>query len=132
MQKHPYLCFFVYCMLVGPLWHCQSTADYEKGSVEHIQAVTGKVDDAVLKTANQHQGDWLMYGRNYQEDRYSELDQINKETVKNLGLVWALEVGTKRGIEATPLVVDGIMFATGPWSIVYAIDVREGQNDLGI
>jgi len=110
------------------LWQCQSEPQYEKGSVEHIKAVTQKIDDQLLAEQENQHGDWLTYGRNYKEDRYSELTQINKETVKDLGLAWAIEMGTKRGIQGTPLVVDGIMFATGPWSVLWAFDVRKGEK----
>lgn len=108
------------------LWQCQSTP--EKGSVEHIKAVTMAVDDARLEAQETEHGDWLTYGRNYKEDRYSKLDIINKQTVNKLGLAWTLDVGTKRGIQGTPVVVDGIMFATGPWSVLWAIDVRKGEK----
>jgi quinohemoprotein ethanol dehydrogenase len=98
-----------------------------KGSVEHIQQVTTAINDHALANANATPGDWLSYGRNYQEDRYSPLTQINKENLNQLGLAWTLELGTKRGIQATPLVVDGIMFFSGPWSLVYAVDSRHGK-----
>lgn len=119
--------FHLFCLISLLLWQCQSEPSYQKGSPEHIQAITAKIDDATLINQETQHGDWLTYGRNYKEDRYSELDQINKETVKDLGLAWALEMGTKRGIQGTPIVVDGIMFATGPWSVLWAIDARKGE-----
>ncbi len=126
MKKRTVKLLFSLCCLTIGLWQCQQAPQYEKGSPEHIRNVTDKIDDAALANADANQENWLTYGGNYQEEHYSELNQINKETVKNLGLAWALEVGTKRGIEAMPLVVDGIMYATGPWSVVYAIDARKG------
>jgi len=48
------------------------------GTAEHIAATTGAIDDATLAKAD-IDGNWLTYGGNYQEDRYSTLDQINKE-----------------------------------------------------
>lgn len=99
----------------------------EPGSTEHIKTVTTAVDDKALLDADKNPGNWLSYGRNYSEDRFSPLDQINKENVNGLGLAWSLDLGFKRGFEATPVVVDGIMFATGTWSKVYAIDVRTGK-----
>jgi len=71
--------------------------------------------------------EWLLHGRSYYEDRYSPLHQIDKNNVNGLGLVWSLNLGTQRGIEATPLVADGVMFLSGPWSMVYAINVRSGK-----
>lgn len=71
---------------------------------------------------------WLSYGLNYYENRFSQLNQINTENVKDLGLVWSYELGSKRGVEATPIVVDGIMYLTAPWSIIYALDARTGKE----
>lgn len=106
---------------------CQSEPP-AKGSVEHIKAVTEAVDDAAIKSTDANPGNWLSYGLNYQEDRYSPLDQINKSNVKDLGLSWSLDLGVMRGIEASPVVVDGIMYLTGPWSVVWAIDLRKGEK----
>ncbi len=119
----------IFLLSIG-LWQCQTTTQpqAEKGSEAHIRTVTTAVDDAAIANGDKNQGDWLTYGRNYQEDRYSELDQITKENVKELGLAWAMELGTKRGIQSTPIVVDGILFATGPWSVVYAFDARKGTK----
>jgi len=97
------------------------------GSPLHIAKVVGAVQDKQIATIEDNSGDWLTYGRNYGEERYSPLGQITKENVGQLGLAWSLNLGTKRGIEATPLVVDGIMFLSGPWSVVYAIDTRNGK-----
>ena len=99
----------------------------EPASAQHIETVTTEIDDARLKSADANSGDWLSYGKNYNEDRFSSLKQINTSNIDSLGLAWSLELGTKRGIEATPIVVDGIMYVTGPWSIVYAIDARKGN-----
>lgn len=113
-------------LLVALLFtQCQQPA--EPGSVAFIEEVTSKVDDEALKAADANQGNWLAHGRNYNEDRYSELNQINKETVKSLDLAWSINLGTKRGVEASPIVVDGIMYLTGPWSKVFAVDVRKGS-----
>jgi quinohemoprotein ethanol dehydrogenase len=77
-----------------------------------------------LTNADNSPENWVTYGKNYAEDRFSSLTQINKETIGRLGLSWSLNLGTTRGIEATPLVMDGIMFLTGPWSKVFAVDAR--------
>ncbi|MBZ5859619.1 PQQ-dependent dehydrogenase, methanol/ethanol family [Flavihumibacter profundi] len=97
------------------------------GTLEHIKEVTAAIDDKALLNADHDPGNWLSYGRNYSEDRYSPLDQVNKENVNKLGLAWSLDLGFKRGFEATPIVVDGIMYVTGAWSKVYAIDARTGK-----
>ena len=72
--------------------------------------------------------DWLSHGRDYAEQRFSPLDVINADTVSELGLAWYFDVPTERGMEATPIVVDGRMFVTGSWSIVYALDAATGEE----
>ncbi len=85
------------------------------------------VDDTLLARADADTANWLMHGRTYDEQRFSPLSLINENNVKSLGLLWSRELGTTRGLEATPLVVDGIIYTTGSWSVVYAIDARSGQ-----
>ena len=94
------------------------------------QAATGPrldVDGARIADADQEPGNWLSHGRTYDEQRYSPLDQVNDGNVGQLGLAWYYDFDTNRGLEATPIVVDGVMFATGSWSRVYALDARSGE-----
>lgn len=86
-----------------------------------------EIDDERLLNADDTPSEWLSYGRNYQENRHSPLKQINKSTIDSLGLVWSVNLGTKRGIEATPIVANGIMYFTSTWSKVHAVDVRKGE-----
>lgn len=88
---------------------------------------TSTINDAMLAKASDHPGEWLTHGLNYNEDRYSLLTEINKDNVKTLGLAWTTDLQSKRGLEATPLVANGVMYMTGVWSIVYAIDARNGN-----
>src|SRR5205085_4956443 len=88
---------------------------------------TRKIDDAALRQADQKTSDWLTHVRNYAETRFSPLKRINADNVKTLGLAWAFDAETTRGLEATPLVVDGVIYTTGSWSIVYALDARTGK-----
>ncbi len=104
---------------------CKSKS--ENPITDSIRVATEAIDDAALINADQNQNDWITHGGNYQEDRFSQLDQINKNNLNDLGLAWTLNLGTKRGIQATPLVVDGIMFLTGPWNIAYAVNTRTGE-----
>jgi PQQ-dependent dehydrogenase (methanol/ethanol family) len=71
--------------------------------------------------------DWSLHGNDWGEQRYSTLEQINRDNVERLGLAWHFDMYTRRGIEATPLVVDGVMYVTGSWSMVYALDARSGK-----
>ncbi len=84
------------------------------------------IDDARLRAAGLETGNWLMYGRTHDENRFSPLDQIGERSTGRLGLAWSRELGTTRGLEATPLVEDGILYISGAWNLVYAIDARTG------
>jgi PQQ-dependent dehydrogenase (methanol/ethanol family) len=81
----------------------------------------------VLANADADSTNWLTYGRTYKEQRHSPLTQINEATVDRLNLVWHRDLGTMRGLEATPLVVHGTLYATGSWSILYAFDAATGE-----
>ncbi|MEH2538177.1 MULTISPECIES: PQQ-dependent dehydrogenase, methanol/ethanol family [unclassified Bradyrhizobium] len=99
-----------------------------KGSPEHIKAVTSAVDGASIKANTATSGDWPTIGLDYAETRFSKLNQINADNVKKLGLVWSYPLESSRGVEATPVVVDGVMYQTASWSVVHAIDARTGKR----
>jgi quinohemoprotein ethanol dehydrogenase len=99
-----------------------------KGSPEHIKAVTSAIDGASIKANTATSNDWPTIGLDYAETRFSKLNQINADNVKTLGLVWSYPLESSRGVEATPVVVDGIMYQTASWSVVHAIDARTGKR----
>ena len=87
------------------------------------------IDDAALRTAGKTGTEWLTYGLNYNENRYSPLKQIDATNVSRLGLAWSYEVGAGGGgQEATPLVWNGTLYGITNWSIVFAVDVRTGKE----
>src|SRR5262245_57406273 len=57
-------------------------------------------------------GSWLNVGNGYNEQRFSQLDQISDANVKQLGLAWYQDIDTERGQESTPIIVDGVMYLT--------------------
>lgn len=71
---------------------------------------------------------WLTYGGGYDEKRFSPLSAVSTETIGELGLAWSYDLGTSRGIEATPIVHNGILYVTSTWNIVHAMDARTGQK----
>lgn len=81
-----------------------------------------------LLGAQTDDANWLTYGRNYEEQRFSPLDAINTENVSELGLVWSADMDTARGQEATPLVIDGVMYFTTAWSKVKAHNAATGEE----
>jgi quinohemoprotein ethanol dehydrogenase len=85
------------------------------------------IDDARLVNAAAEPESWLSYGGTYAEQRFSRLDQINAGNVAKLGLAFSYDTNTTRGLEATPLVVDGVIYTTASWSVVHAVDARTGE-----
>ena len=90
-------------------------------------AALGQVDDARVTGAAADDGNWLTHGRTFDEQRFSPLTQINRETISGLGLAWFRDMGTNRTQEATPIVVDGVMFFSSSWSRVYAMSADNGE-----
>ncbi|MEZ5820925.1 MAG: PQQ-dependent dehydrogenase, methanol/ethanol family [Xanthobacteraceae bacterium] len=99
-----------------------------KGSPDHVKAVTSAVDGTMIRANTATSKDWPTTGLDYAETRFSRLNQITADNVKNLGLAWTYPLESSRGVEATPLVVDGIMYVTASWSVVHAIDARTGKR----
>ena len=84
------------------------------------------VNAARLDNADREGSNWLSYGRTYSEQRYSPLTRISADNAKQLGLAWYADLDTDRGQEATPLVIDGVLYVSTAWSMVKAYDARTG------
>ena len=98
------------------------------GVARQEAAPGGRVVDARrIVGADAEPGNWLTHGRTYSEQRFSPLDSIHSDNVDQLGLAWSFPLGIYRGIEATPLVIDGVMYTTGAWSVVFALDAATGE-----
>jgi quinohemoprotein ethanol dehydrogenase len=72
-------------------------------------------------------GQWAAYGRDDTQQRFSPLDAINVESVKHLGLQWSLDLPNETALVSTPLFVDGTLYFTGHFSVVYAVDPKQGH-----
>ncbi len=86
------------------------------------------VNEARLLAADAEPGNWLSYGRTYDEQRYSPLDRITTENIGELGLAWYADIPLNRGQEATPIVVDGVIYLSSSWSNVFAYDAATGEQ----
>jgi quinohemoprotein ethanol dehydrogenase len=86
-----------------------------------------EIDDPELRAGDADSANWTTYGRTYSEQRFSPLKQIDEQTVGKLGLAWSFDFGTRRGLEATSLVKDGVLYTTSAWSLVYAFNARTGE-----
>ena len=88
----------------------------------------GLVDEARMKAAPAEPDNWVTSGRDQDGTYYSPLTRINDKNVGGLGFAWDYDLGTHRGQEATPIVVDGVMYTSGTWGYVYAVDARSGKE----
>src|SRR6202000_3107730 len=83
------------------------------------------------RLANPEPGNWLMNHRTYDSQRYSPLDKINKDNVKDLKLAYAVAIGgtaANENLQSTPLAEDGFLYLTDQWGVLYKIDVRSGET----
>ena len=88
----------------------------------------GQIDRKRLLAADRHPEEWLTAGRDFGKGHYSPLAQINVQTVDRLGFAWDYDTHTNRGLEATPIVVDGVMYTSGSTGKAYALDAKTGKE----
>ncbi len=92
-------------------------------------AAAGAVDEARLQAADSEPQNWYTGGRDQGGTYYSPLTLINASNAKDLGFAWTYDLGNPmRGQEATPIVVDGVMYTSGTWGYVYAVDAATGRE----
>ncbi|HKU43352.1 MAG TPA: PQQ-binding-like beta-propeller repeat protein, partial [Polyangiales bacterium] len=115
-------------LALGTVWALLASCSHTTPPpIEQPPNTAAQVDAARLTGAAQDTANWLTHGGTYAEERYSALAQIDTNTVKTLGLAWSLDLDTNRGQEATPLIIDGVMYTTSAWSKVQAIDAKTGK-----
>src|SRR5216684_4426181 len=115
------LALLVFFVVVGPFESAGAAGSPAAGS-------PANVDAASIVEADHDAGNWMTYGRTYSEQRFSPLSQISAGNVKQLGLAWYADLDTNRGQEATPLVIDGVLYVSTAWSMVKAYDAKTGRR----
>ena len=93
-----------------------------------LAATPAAVDSPRLAGGAREPDQWFTPGRDIAGTYYSPLDDINDGNVERLGFAWDYHFGTRRGLEATPVVVDGVMYTSGNWGRVYALDAASGRE----
>src|SRR5258708_11199369 len=91
-----------------------------------VPAPAAAIDAARLAAGEPDQ--WLTPGRDANGTYFSPLTDVNAGNVAHLGVAWDYRLGTGRGLEGTPLVVDGVMYASGNFGRVYALDAATGRE----
>ena len=105
-----------FALICRTIW----AADIPQGNV---------TDSRVINSPSDEPGSWLTYGQNFKEQRFSELTQINTDTIARLGLAWTTQIGDyNMRMQGTPLVVDGVMYVSNGWSVIYALDATTGEE----
>ena len=105
-----------FALICRAIW----AADIPQGNV---------TDRRVINSPSDEPGSWLTYGQNFKEQRFSELTQINTDTIARLGLAWTTQIGDyNMRMQGTPLVVDGVMYVSNGWSVIYALDATTGEE----
>lgn len=109
---------------------CSGAQDPEAptGETTEASATFADVTDARLNNAEATPTEWLSYGFDREETRHSPLTGISRDNVADLGVAWTYDLATSRGVESTPIVIDGVMYVTSAWSVVYALDAKTGDE----
>src|ERR1700690_2563159 len=87
-----------------------------------------QVSNEQIVHADRQPQNWLTYSGDYGGNRYSELKQIDATNVARLAPAWMFQTSVAGKIEATPLVIDGILYFTGADDHGYAVDARTGRT----
>lgn len=109
------------CLLLGG---CAEKNDEQ----QRVAPAPARVDAERLSQADSEPQNWYNIHRGGASDHFSPLDQINEDNAAELGFAWQYDTNSTRGLEATPLVVDGVMYTSGIWGRVYALDARTGRE----
>ncbi len=75
----------------------------------------------------QEQRDWTAYGGTAENNHYSALTQINRQTVKQLAVAWSFDSQEEGGLQTTPIVVEGVLYGITPTQKVFALDAATGR-----
>lgn len=118
--------FILIALVAAILW--VALKDRSSAPLAVSISIIGDIDNERIYNADTEPSNWLAFGRTYEEQRFSPLSQINRDNVSDLGLAWYKDMQSNRALEATPIVVDGMMFLSSEWSKVYALDAKTGEE----
>lgn len=111
---------------------CSRVLGLSVGLIALMLSGTDRILAQDLNSLSQDNKQWVMAPKDYANTRYSGLDQINSANAANLQVAWTFSLGSDRGQEAAPLVVDGTMYVVGPYVVpqpnqVFALDATTGD-----
>jgi len=118
---------FALALLLSALFTFSCSEPVVHGTATHTTGSVGVTTDRIIH-ANSEPGQWLSYGRTYDEQRFSPLHQISSDNIGHLGLAWYADYDSNLQQEGTPLFIDGVIYVSIAWSKVYAFDARSGRQ----
>jgi len=127
MNRHVVVALAVLALFVSGCQQDEPAAVDSPAPVAQEARAPAWIDDVRIANADSEPGNWLAHGRTWSEQRFSPLNQINTTTVEGLSLSWHVDLDTTRGQQATPIVVDGVLYSTSAWSKVQAVDAKTGR-----
>ena len=134
MKLHAYFTLIMALLLTGACSEqppqdqvSRETATPGEVNSASVLSVAADVNMQRLQSADEHPGQWMTYGRTYDEQRYSPLDSITTENAAQLGLAWYADLDSNLQQQATPLYIDGVIYYSIPWASVYAFDAKTGE-----
>lgn len=108
-------------MLAIPLSACSGYTNHSQDT----RSIAARLQDARLST------EWLMYGHDYGNSRFSTLSQVNTSNVSRLVPAYVFQTGVLGSFEATPIVSGGVMYVTTAYDGVFSVDARTGDQIWG-
>ncbi|MGH7646310.1 MAG: PQQ-binding-like beta-propeller repeat protein, partial [Gemmatimonadales bacterium] len=119
----------VTCLIAAPAW-AQGSGQGSAIPASDAAPSSHTVVTQEMLLGAQQSGDWLMYGHNYLNNRFSPLNQINATNVRGLVPRMVFQTGIEKlgSFETTPVVVNGVMYATTPYNVAMAYDLRTGKQ----
>ena len=121
----PFLVGSLVVVLATGLSACFSQGNLPEPAVSPDR--TGDVTEARVLANTATGEEWLIGGADFSASHYSPLGQVNTDNVKDLGIAWATEIPVANGLVSEPIVVDGVMYVSGEFSKVFALDAASGQ-----
>ena len=117
-------------IVIALLWGAVSppTTGRAESRARRTTTAAGAVDLARAARADREPDQWLVNGRDLGGTYFSPLSGVNRTNVRRLGFAWDYALGTHRGLEATPLVIDGVMYAAGNFGRVYSLNAATGKK----
>jgi len=105
-----------------------STIDQQAASGTFQPSSFGQINRERLLAVNNEPGQWLTEGRDFGKSHFSPLNQINQDNIRELGFAWEYRTDTHRGMEANPIMVDGVLYTSGTTGRVYALNAVTGEE----